>query len=47
LRSAAATLGKTYPADDVAMYLSTLLWQDPDTWGGLFKAPEVLTAAKG
>jgi hypothetical protein len=47
LKAAAATLAKTYPAEDVALYLSTLLWQDPDTWGGLFKAPEVLTASKG
>jgi hypothetical protein len=46
LKSAAATLGKAYPAEDVALYLSTLLWQDPDTWGGLFKAPEVLAAAR-
>jgi hypothetical protein len=47
LKAAAATLGKSYPPEDVALYLSTLLWQDPDTWGGLFKAPEVLTASKG
>jgi hypothetical protein len=47
LKQAAATLAKTYPQEDVALYLSTLLWQDPDTWGGLFKAPEVLVASKG
>jgi hypothetical protein len=47
LKSAAAELAKTYPPEDVALYLSTLLWQDPDTWGGLFKAPEVLTVSKG
>jgi hypothetical protein len=46
LKAAAATLAKSYAAEDVALYLSTLLWQDPDTWGGLFKAPEVLAAAK-
>ena len=46
LKSAAATLARSYPAEDVALYLSTLLWQDPDTWDGLFKAPEVLTASK-
>jgi hypothetical protein len=46
LKEAAASIGKTFPADDVALYLSTLLWQDPDTWGGLFKAPEILTAEK-
>ncbi len=46
LKEAAATLAKSYPAEDVSLYLSTLLWQDPDTWGGLFKAPEVLSPAK-
>jgi hypothetical protein len=46
LKAAAASLSETYPAPDVALYLSTLLWQDPDTWGGLFKAPEVLSGAK-
>jgi hypothetical protein len=46
LKAAAATLAKSYPADEVALYLSTLLWQDPGTWGGLFKTPEVLAAAK-
>jgi hypothetical protein len=46
LKSAAATIAKTYPPEDVALYLSTLLWQDPDTWGGLFKAPEVLSQQK-
>jgi len=46
LKSAASTLTKAYPPDDVALYLSTLLWQDPDTWGGLFKAPEVLASSK-
>ena len=47
LKTAAASLAQTFPPEDVALYLSTLLWQDPDTWGGLFKAPEVLTASKG
>jgi hypothetical protein len=47
LKAAAATLATAYPQADVALYLSTLLWQDPDTWGGLFKAPEVLTVPKG
>ena len=40
LEQAAKTLGAAYPADDVALYLSTLMWQDPDTWGGLEKVPE-------
>jgi hypothetical protein len=46
LKAAAATLGLSYPPGDVALYLSTLLWQDPDTWGGLFEAPEVLASVK-
>jgi hypothetical protein len=33
-------LASSYPADDVALYLSTLMWQDPETWGGLEKVPE-------
>ena len=40
LEQAAKTLGAAYPAEDVALYLSTLMWQDPDTWGGLEKVPE-------
>lgn len=46
LKVAAALLAKSFPAEEVALYLSTLLWQDPDTWGGLFKAPEVLAGSK-
>jgi hypothetical protein len=40
LMEAATAIGKAYPADDVALYLSTLLWQDPETWGPLADAPE-------
>ena len=40
LEHAAKTLGGAYPAEDVALYLTTLIWQDPDTWGGLEKVPE-------
>src|SRR5215213_2812660 len=32
---AAAELGKQFPADDVRLYLTTLLCQDPETWGSL------------
>ena len=35
LRKAATTIAGQFPADDVALYLSTLLWQDPETWGAL------------
>lgn len=41
LKAAASTLGKSYPAEEVAIYLSTLIWQDPQTWGALSEAPEV------
>ena len=40
LKKAAATLAASYPADDVALYLSTLIWQDPETWGALGELPE-------
>ena len=40
LKAAAATLVSSYPSDDVALYLSTLMWHDPDTWGSLGALPE-------
>ena len=40
LLAAASAIGKAYPADDVSLYLSTLMWQDPETWGALSDAPE-------
>jgi hypothetical protein len=40
LEEAAKVLASSYPAEDVALYLSTLMWQDPETWGGLDKVPE-------
>jgi len=40
LKKAAATLGASYPADDVALYLSTLMWQDHETWGAPAELPE-------
>lgn len=45
IRAAAAAIAKTFPADDVALYLATLQWQDPDTWGALAEAPEIRPAA--
>ena len=35
LAPAAAQLGEQFPAEDVSLYLNTLLCQDPETWGGL------------
>jgi hypothetical protein len=39
--AAAAAIAREYPADDVSLYLNTLLWQDPASWGVLQDAPEV------
>lgn len=36
-----AIAGK-YPAEDVSLYLTTLLCQDPDTWDELGKLPQIL-----
>jgi hypothetical protein len=35
LTAAAADLATRFPRDDVSLYFSTLVSQDPDTWGGL------------
>lgn len=35
LDAAATELSKTYPSEDVSLYFSTLVAQDPETWGGL------------
>jgi hypothetical protein len=40
LRKGASAIGSQFPKDDVALYLCTLLWQDPETWGALADAPE-------
>ena len=43
--AAAKALASAFPADDVSLYLSTLLWQDPETWGGLADVAEVRAAS--
>ena len=45
LKNAAHSLAASYPADDVSLYLSTLIWQDPETWGALSEAPETTVKA--
>jgi hypothetical protein len=45
LKAAAGVLAAEYPAEDVTLYLSTLIWQDPETWGALADAPEVAAKA--
>jgi len=42
LAPAAAEIAKTFDADDVSLYLNTLLCQDPETWGGLRDVPQRL-----
>lgn len=44
LDAAAKTLAAEFPKDDVARYFWTLLWQDPETWGGLEGRPELSAA---
>ena len=45
LAAAARTLAASFPAADVSLYLSTLFWQDPETWGSLAGLPEVRAAS--
>lgn len=45
LKTAAADLATKYPVEDVSLYFSTLVSQDPDTWGGLAELPPVKPAA--
>ena len=45
LAAAASTLTHTYSPTDVSLYFSTLLWQDPETWGGLADLPLMQPAA--
>ena len=35
LSAAAKSLAQKFPVEDVRLYFSTLVSQDPDTWGGL------------
>ena len=41
LDAAVKQLAGSYPKADVARYFWTLLWQDPETWGGLQGRPEL------
>src|SRR5918993_3078219 len=40
LREAAAEIAAKFPPEDVALYLSTLVSQDPETWGELSELPQ-------
>lgn len=41
LQAAAAEVASRFPPADVALYLSTLVSQDPDTWGELAGMPQI------
>ena len=41
LDTAVKALAAEYPKADVARYFWTLMWQDPETWGGLQDRPEL------
>jgi hypothetical protein len=41
LDKAVAGLSAAYPKPDVARYFWALIWQDPETWGGLKGRPEL------
>jgi hypothetical protein len=41
LDEAVKTLASEFPHADVSRYFWTLLWQDPETWGGLQGRPEL------
>lgn len=43
LKTAVAGLATSHPAEDVALYFSTLVSQDPDTWGDLAVAAEAMS----
>lgn len=45
LKKGATAIAGQFPKDDVSLYLSTLLWQDPETWGALADAPERTASA--
>ena len=44
--AAVKTIAASFPAEDVALYLSTLYWQSPDTWGPLAEMAETSLPAK-
>src|SRR5262252_4240702 len=39
--AAAAAIAKQFPAEDVRIYLNTLVCQDPETWGPLRQVPQI------
>jgi hypothetical protein len=45
MSEAAAELASKYPAEDVSLYFSTLVSQDPETWAPLVEMPQTTGAA--
>ena len=45
MREAATELASKFPADDVSLYFSTLVSQDPETWSTLVDLPRTFIAA--
>jgi hypothetical protein len=43
VRTAAAQLSEKYPAEDVSLYFSTLVSQDPETWDALTDMPQTVS----
>lgn len=39
--AAAAAIAEKFPAEDVALYLATLYWQDPEAWAALDGLPQL------
>ena len=44
--AAVAAIARDYPAADVSLYLTTLVWQDPASWSSLQTLPEVSGAER-
>jgi hypothetical protein len=44
LKAAADQVAAKYPAEDVSLYFSTLISQDPEMWGELAQLPQTINA---
>lgn len=45
VRDAAAALASAYPPEDVSLYFSTLVSQDPETWETLAEVPQTAASS--
>ena len=46
LKAAVQAIATSFPPEEVALYLSTLTWQDPETWSTLAEFPETHLPSK-